>query len=351
MAPVKAVTVIPGVPESLRLRDADKPKPGNGQVLLRPIRVGICGTDKEIIEGKYGKAPPGSQYLILGHEALAVVEELGGGVDNVSVGDVVVPTVRRPVNCNLPVDYCPMGHYVEHGIWGLHGHAAKYSVTDAKYLVKVPKELVDVAVLTEPLSVVEKGIDVAMSIGRARFDWKPTNALILGAGPIGLLSTMVLRLMGLSTVTVATRPPDSLKARLVRDLGGTYVDAALTSVEGSFDIVVEATGSPQIMVDGLRHLAPNGVMVLLGVYPPGGSISNLGDLMTDSVLNNKVIVGSVNAGIRHFEMGLRHMADAKDRFGDWLSRLITKRATLDNYQEAYSWTHEDVKTVLEINPL
>ena len=160
---MKAVTVIPGVPESLRLRDVDKPKPNHGQVLLKPIRVGICGTDKEIIEGKYGKAPPGSQYLILGHEALAVVEELGDGVDNVSVGDVVVPTVRRPLDCNLPVDYCPLGHYVEHGIWGLHGHAAEYSVTDAKYLVKVPKELVDVAVLTEPLSVVEKGIDVAFS--------------------------------------------------------------------------------------------------------------------------------------------------------------------------------------------
>ncbi|WP_291998616.1 glucose 1-dehydrogenase [Caldivirga sp.] len=348
---MKAVTVIPGVPESLRLRNVDKPKPNHGQVLLKPIRVGICGTDKEIIEGKYGKAPPGSQYLILGHEALALVEELGDGVDNVSVGDVVVPTVRRPVNCDLPVDYCPMGHYVEHGIWGLHGHAAEYSVTDAKYLVKVPKELIDVAVLTEPLSVVEKGIDVALSIGGSRFEWKPKNALILGAGPIGLLSTMVLRLMGLSTTTVATRPPDSLKARLVRELGGVYVDAALSSIEGFFDLVVEATGSPQVTVDGLRHLAPNGVMVLLGVYPPGGVISDLGGVLTDSVLNNKILVGSVNANVRHFELGLRHMADAKSKFGDWLNRLITKRATLDNYQEAYSWTHDDIKTVLEINPL
>lgn len=348
---MKAVTVIPSVPESLRLRDVEKPKPNRGQVLLRPIRVGICGTDKEIIEGKYGKAPPGSQYLILGHEALAVVEELGDGVDNVSVGDIVVPTVRRPVNCDLPVDYCPMGHYVEHGIWGLHGHAAEYSVTDARYLVKVPKDLVDVAVLTEPLSVVEKGIDVAMSIGKSRFDWKPRNALILGAGPIGQLSTMVLRLMGLETVTVATRPPDSLKARLIKDLGGSYVDAASTSIEGLFDIVIEATGSPNVLIDGLRHLAPNGVMVLLGVYPSGGAISNLGDVMTELVLSNKIIVGSVNAGIKHFEMGLKHMAEAKERFGDWLSRLITKRASLDNYQEAYSWTHEDIKTVLEINPL
>lgn len=348
---MKAVTVIPGVPESLRLRDVDKPGPKRGQVLLRPISVGVCGTDKEIIEGKYGKAPPGSQYLILGHEALAVVEELGDGVDNVAVGDIVVPTVRRPVDCNLPVDYCPVGHYVEHGIWGLHGHAAEYSVTDAAYLVKVPKDLVDVAVLTEPLSVVEKGIDVALSVGKSRFGWEPRSALILGAGPIGLLATMVLRLMGLSTVTVATRPPDSLKARLVRDLGGVYVDAAIEHVEGFFDIVIEATGSTQVIQDGLRHLAPNGVMVLLGVYPQGGQLSDVGSILTDAVLNNKVIVGSVNAGVKHFEMGLRHMAEAKERFGDWLSRLITKRASLANFQEAYTWTHDDVKTVLDINPI
>ncbi len=347
---MKAVTVVPGVPESLRLREVDKPKPSRGQVLLRPIRVGICGTDKEIIEGKYGKAPPGSQYLILGHEALAEVAELGDGVDNASVGDIVVPTVRRPLDCNLPVDYCPVGHYVEHGIWGLHGHAAEYSVTDAKYLVKVPKEIADIAVLTEPLSVVEKGIDVALSLGRSRFEWSPRSALVLGAGPIGLLATMVLRLMGISTVTTATRPPDSLKARLVRDLGGVYVDSAVEPIEGQFDIVVEATGSPQVLIEGLRHLAPNGIYVLLGVYPPGGLMQQLGELATDMVLNNKVIVGSVNAGLKHFEMAIKHLKESKDRFGDWALRLITKRATLDNYQEAYTWTHDDIKTVLEIAP-
>ncbi|WP_069808346.1 glucose 1-dehydrogenase [Vulcanisaeta thermophila] len=345
---MKAVTVVPGVPESLRLRDVNRPSPGRGQVLLRPVEVGVCGTDKEIIEGKYGKAPEGSQYLILGHEALAEVAELGQGVDNVGVGDLVVPTVRRPLDCDLPVDFCPVGHYLEHGIWGLHGHAAEYSVTDAQYLVRVPKELADVAVLTEPLSVVEKGIDMAFRIGQARFDWKPRNALILGAGPVGLLATMVLRLMGLNTTTVATRPPESLKARLVRDIGGKYVDATIEQVTGEFDIVVEATGSWKVAMDSVRNLAPNGVYVLLGVYPSGGSMQGVGDLMTQLVLNNRVIVGSVNAGLKHFELTLEHMRQARSQFGDWLSKLITKRVTLDNYQEAYSWTHDDIKTVLEI---
>ncbi len=345
---MKAVTVIPGIPESLRLRDVPKPSPGNGQVLLRPIRVGVCGTDKEIIEGRYGKAPEGSQYLILGHEAVAEVAELGDGVDNVGVGDVVVPTVRRPLNCDLPVDFCPVGHYLEHGIWGLHGHAAEYSVTDAKYLVRVPKEITDIAVLTEPLSVVEKGIDMAMRIGQARFEWKPKTALILGAGPVGLLATMVLRLMGLNTVTTATRPPDSLKARLVKELGGTYIDSVAEQISGEFDVVIEATGSPQVINEGLKHVAPNGVYVLLGVYPSGGSLGNLGELMTSVVLNNKVIVGSVNAGIKHFEMALEHLRRAKDEFNNWPAKLITKRANLSNYQEAYTWTHDDIKTVLEI---
>ncbi|MGC8597241.1 MAG: glucose 1-dehydrogenase [Thermocladium sp.] len=346
---MKAVTVVPGVPNSIRLRDVDKPSPRRGEALLRPLQIGICGTDKEIIEGKYGKAPDGSQFLILGHEALARVEAIGDGVDSVAEGEVVVPTVRRPVNCDLPVDYCPMGHYVEHGIWGLHGHAAEFSVTDSKYLVKVPKEVMDVAVLTEPLSVVEKGIDVAMRVGESRFDWRPSTALIMGAGPIGLLATMVLRLMGLKTVTAATRPVDSLKARLAQELGSKYIDTLTDKVEGEFDLVVEATGAISVAMESIKYLAAGGVMVLLGVYPQGGEAHDVGSLLTDAVLNNKAIIGSVNASIKHFENGLQHMVKSKAIHGDWLNKLITKVSTLDNYGEAYTWTHEDIKTVLKIS--
>ncbi len=157
--------------------------------------------------------------------------------------------------------------------------------------------------------------------------------------------------MGLSTVTTATRPPDSLKAKLVKELGGTYVDSMTEQISGEYDIVIEATGSPQVISEGgLRHIAPNGVYVLLGVYPSGGSLSGLGELMTNVVLNNKVIIGSVNAGIRHFEMALEHLRRAKDEFNNWPAKLITKRANLSNYQEAYTWTHDDIKTVLEITP-
>ncbi len=184
---MKAITVIPLVKDSLALRDMPKPSPKRGQVLLSPIEVGVCGTDKDIIEGKYGAPPPGEEYLILGHEAVAEVVELGDGVDNVGVGDIVVPTVRRPTTCTLPInelDYCPRGTYAEHGIWYLHGFAAEFAVTDSQYLVRVPKEVVDVAVLTEPpLSIVEKGVDLALRLGKARFEsWNPRRVLIMGAG-------------------------------------------------------------------------------------------------------------------------------------------------------------------------
>ena len=282
-------TVIPGVPESLKLRGV--PRPGRGQVLLRPLMVGVCGTDKEIIEGKYGAAPEGSDYLILGHEALAEVAELGGGVDNVSVGDLVVPTVRRPLNCDLPPDYCPPGRYLEHGIWGLHGHAAEYSVTDASYLVKVPKEIADVAVLMEPLSVVEKGVEIGIAAYQQRLERRPERALVLGAGPVGLLAAMVLRLMGITVTAVATRPHDSLKARMVREIGGAYIDITHEGLSGTYDIVVEATGAPLVALEGLKRLGPGGVEVLLGVYPSGGRVDDVGKLLTEAVLNNKLVVG------------------------------------------------------------
>ena len=258
----------------------------------------------------------------------------------------MVPTVRRPLNCDLPPDYCPPGRYLEHGIWGLHGHAAEYSVTDASYLVKVPKEIADVAVLMEPLSVVEKGVEIGIAAYQQRLGRRPERALVLGAGPVGLLAAMVLRLMGISVTAVATSPHDSLKARMVREIGDAYIDITHEGLSGTYDIVVEATGAPLMALEGLKRLGPGGVEVLLGVYPSGGRVDDVGRLLTEAVLNN--VVGSVNAGVKHFEAAARHLKEAKEMFGDWAKRLVTKTAKLDNYHEAYSWTRDDIKTVLLI---
>lgn len=351
---MKAVTVIPMVRDSLALRDMPKPSPGRGQVLLSPIEVGVCGTDKDIIEGRYGAPPPGEEYLILGHEAVAEVVELGDGVDNVGVGDIVVPTVRRPTTCTLPItelDYCPRGTYAEHGIWYLHGFAAEFAVTDSQYLVKVPREAVDVAVLTEPLSIVEKGIDLALRLGTARFgSWSPRRVLIMGAGPIGMLSLMVVRLRGFVDVTVtATRPYDSLKAKLVREIGATYVNTNVDQISGDFDIVIEATGSTSAAYEALKHLGNDGVAVLLGIYLDSKSV-NIGPLL-DDWRRNKLIIGVTNASIRAFEMGVSDLVKAKFEFGNWVRKLITKEVPLDEYEYAYNWGHEDIKSVIQIRSL
>jgi threonine dehydrogenase-like Zn-dependent dehydrogenase len=351
---MKAVTVIPLVRDSLKLRDMPKPKPRNGQVLLQPIEVGVCGTDKDIIEGKYGAPPPGEEYLILGHESVAVVGELGDGVDGVSPGDIVVPTVRRPTTCTLPMtelDYCPKGTYAEHGIWYLHGFAAEYAVTDAKYLVKVPKETQDIAVLTEPLSIVEKGVKLALELGKARFrSWNPKKVLIMGAGPIGMLSLMVMRLRGFTDITVtATRPYDSYKAKLVKEIGATYVNTLVDQLGGDFDIVIEATGSTSAAYDALRQLGADGVAVLLGIYLDN-KVVNVAPLF-DDWRKNKLIIGATNASIDAFEDGVNDLVKAKLEFGGWVRKLITREVPLDEYEYAYTWGHDDIKSVIQIRSL
>src|SRR5439155_948363 len=210
-------------------------------------RIGICGTDLEIIQGSYGEAPSGSDYLILGHECLATVEEAPSNSAGIKKGDLVVPTVRRPDGClncqNGESDMCLTGHYKEHGIKGLHGFCSEYSVSDINFLVPVPAELSDVAVLLEPTSVAGKGVFQSFKI-QERMIWKPQRALVLGTGPVGLLTVLLLRIRGLDVTAVATRPKDSLKARIVEKIGGTYVNAndqSITSL-GKFDLILEETG-------------------------------------------------------------------------------------------------------------
>ncbi|MFP3236170.1 MAG: glucose 1-dehydrogenase [Vulcanisaeta sp.] len=351
---MKAVTVVPLMKDSLALREMPKPSLGKGQVLLEPIEVGVCGTDKDIIEGKYGAAPPGEEYLILGHEAVASVAELGDGVDNVSVGDIVVPTVRRPTTCTLPItelDYCPRGTYAEHGIWYLHGFAAEYAVSDARFLVKVPKEIVDVAVLTEPLSIVEKGIKLALELGKARFSsWSPRKVLIMGAGPIGMLALMVMRLRGFTDVTItATRPYDSPKAKLAKEIGAKYVNVNVDQLSDEFDIVIEATGSSSAAYEALRHLSADGVAVLLGIYLDS-KVVNMAPLL-DDWRRNKLIIGATNASIGSFQDGVADLVKAKFEFGGWVRKLITKEVPLDEYEYAYYWGHDDIKSVIQIRSL
>src|SRR5215472_16956834 len=204
---MKAVAVNPGRSGSAQLIDVPKPTPGENEALLKIIRVGVCGTDLEIIQGTYGEAPSSSDYLTIGHESLAIVEKIESDCTGIGQGSLVVPTVRRPddcVNCLAgESDMCLTGQYKEHGIKGLHGFCSEFAISDVNFLVPVPSELSEVAVLLEPMSVAQKGVLQSFKI-QERMIWKPTRALVLGTGPIGLLTVLALRLRGLDVTAVAT---------------------------------------------------------------------------------------------------------------------------------------------------
>lgn len=349
---LKAIAVTPGKGGSVTLIEAPRPTPAAEEALLRTNKIGICGTDLEIIQGSYGEAPEGSDYLILGHECLATVEEIPSNSAGIKKGDLVVPTVRRPDTClncqNGESDMCLTGQYKEHGIKGLHGFCSEYSVSDLNYLVPVPSELSEVAVLLEPTSVAEKGVLQSFKI-QERMIWKPQTALVLGTGPVGLLTSLLLRLRGLDVTAVATRPKDSLKARIVEKTGATYVNANEQPITGlgRFDLIMEETGVASLAAEAQGLLNNNGVFCLLGIYRPSLATQDIGHSYDDIVLGNKIMFGSVNANKRCFLSGIEDFKTIQQRFPGVLKSMFTKTVRPSDYLQAYNPSKDDVKSVIE----
>jgi threonine dehydrogenase-like Zn-dependent dehydrogenase len=349
---VKAIAVTPGKAGSVRLIDTPQPTPSAGQALLRTSKIGICGTDLEIIQGGYGEAPSGSDYLILGHECLATVEEVPANSAGIKKGNLVVPTVRRPdacLNCQSEEsDMCLTGQYKEHGIKGLHGFCSEYSASDLNFLVPVPAELSEVAVLLEPTSVAEKGVRQSFKI-QERMIWKPQKALVLGTGPVGLLTVLLLRLRGLDVTAVATRPKDSLKASVVEKIGGTYVNANDQPITGlgKFDLILEETGVASLAAEAQGLLNNNGVLCLLGIYRPNLATQDIGHSYDDIVLGNKITFGSVNANKRYFVKGIQDFKTIQQRFPGVLKSMFTRMVGPSDYSQAYSPTKDDIKSVID----
>ncbi len=352
---MKAIVVTPGKQGSLRMVEQAQPVAGENEVLLQVLRVGVCGTDRDIIAGFYGEAPPGEGQLAIGHESLCRVEEAGG--PGFSKGDLVVPTVRRPcpercLNCaSGESDMCLTGHYSEHGIKGLHGFAREFAATVSSFLTRLPESLAAVGVLLEPLTVAEKGIFQAYAM-QSRMKWQPKKALVLGAGPVGLLSTALLRLMGLEVHTAATRPIESLKAKLVRQLGAEYVNVKeepLNRMEHRFDLVLEVTGSPAVALEAQNLTSQNGVVSFLGIYREQTATEDAGKIFTNLVLGNRVYFGSVNANRTYFDMGAKDLVRIESRWPGFLSSLITRKVGVEDFQKAYEpESEEEVKTVLDL---
>jgi threonine dehydrogenase-like Zn-dependent dehydrogenase len=345
---VKAISLEPGTPDSLRLVEIAEPDPRPGDLLVEVLAVGICGTDHEIIEGDLGYPPPGRDRLILGHEALARVVDAGesGGF---AAGDLVAPIVRRPdpvpcPNCAMGEwDMCQNGQFGEAGIRGLDGYAVERLALPEAFAVPVAASTVAVGVMVEPASVVAKGWEHILHIG-ARSIWEPKMALVTGAGPIGLLAAL-FALEHCEQVHVLDRAADGPKPGLVGDLGVTYHHDGLETIDERFDVIVECTGDVEMMMEAPRVTRPNGIVCLAGVADEGTSAGAA--FARDMVLENRVMFGTVNANRRHYEEAAR-VLEAADR--SWLDRVLDRRLPLDQWEEAYRREPDTVKTIIEFLP-
>lgn len=331
-----ALAVVPGVAKSLHVTALPRPEPAAGQAVVRVRRVGVCGTDQEIIEAKFGSAPVGERALVLGHEVLGVVEAVGTGVAAVAVGDLVTATVRRPDGCPACIagqpDMCLWQGYTERGIIGAHGYMAERFVEEVRHLVPVPPALEPVGVLLEPLSVVEKALRQANLIQRRRVSWAPRRAVVLGAGPIGLLGTLLLRARGMEVVTIARRPAPNAAAATVSASGARYVslrEVSLAEVAAdmpTIDLAFESTGSAPLAFEGMGLLGGNGVLVLLSLTG-GEQVAPLpvAELNRELVLGNKVVVGSVNSAREDFETRVADLGRFEALWPRLTGSLITHR--------------------------
>ncbi|HSH93881.1 MAG TPA: glucose 1-dehydrogenase [Roseimicrobium sp.] len=366
---MRAIGVVPSKRE-VRLLEHEMPRITRAtQVRIRTLDVGICGTDREICTFVYGEPPKGFDYLVLGHESLGQVLEVGADVKNLKVGDLVVPSVRRPCaheNCEPckaeRQDYCSTGNYIERGIKSLHGYMAEYYVEDEQFLNFVPQDLRDVAVMTEPLTIAEKGLQQVWQVQK-RLPWassipgKPPGhglkAVVLGAGPIGILGTMALLVRGFDTYVYSRSKAPNVKSDLVNSLGAKYISslevtpAQLAEQVGNIDLVYEAVGGSRVSFDVMEVLGVNGIFVFTGIPAPGKKIEIDGEqLMRNIVLKNQAIVGTVNADRESFQNAIADLGEFKRRWPKQLESMITGRFAPDHYLDLLVGKNTGIKNVI-----
>lgn len=357
---MRAMTVVPGRPESAQLSEVAEPAADDGSVLVETMLVGLCGTDSEIIEQGVGYPPPGADSLVLGHETIARVLQ-APTASGLTPGDLVTGIVRRPCPARCPAcargewDFCRSGTYIEHGIRGSAGFGRQRWRSEPAYLIPVPAALGELGVLVEPMSVVCKALEAAAHIA-ARAYANPTRLLVTGAGPIGLLAAAAAVTAGFE-VTVLDRMPAGVKPDLARALGATYAhdigtlggmdtDDIFTAANGTpqFDVVLECSGATEVIARSATMLGQGGVMVLIGIAGHGCPPAQLGMVTNALIRSNAALVGTVNAGRRHY-------ADAVDALlridRSWLSELITRRVSLAGWPAALRRGDDDVKVVVD----
>ena len=351
---MKAIGVRDGA-EQAELMELPKPDPEPDEALVRTLRVGVDGTDHEVIAGSHGGSPEGEDFLVLGHEAVGVVEDPNG--TDLEAGDVVVPTVRRPPNGpnryfeNEEPDMAPEGQYHERGIVGAHGFMAEYFTSPASKLVSVPPELAEHGFLVEPISITEKAAEHAVA-SRSAFEWDPESALVLGNGSLGLLTLAMFEQRFERTYCLGRRERPDPTIDIIESLGSTYVNSNETpipeipEVYEAPDLIYEATGYAKHPFEAIEALAPNGVLAALGVPSDWEFEIDGGKLHREIVLHNKAIVGSVNSNVGQFEAAVDSLGSLSDSF---LDSLVTGVYDLDNFEAAFVDDDTTIKTAIQFS--
>ena len=294
---------------------AEPEGPAAAQVLLRLLEGGVCGTDSAVAEFEFGCPPDGEQSLILGHEAVGIVEAIGPEVRGLETGQLVVPMVRRDCAPGCAMcqrgrrDNCLTGEYAERGIFGMHGYLCEFAVDEERDVIPVPAELADFAVLVEPASVIEKAWELALRLHAG----EPRRVLVLGAGPIGMLAAWCARRNGFEVTVVSREAEDSARAQLLTRHGVRY---ARTLDGVSADIVLEACGSAALAMASMGVLRRLGVLILLGARPAEVRLPSL-----DMIIGNHIMAGSVNASRDHFERAVARLRSYDER---WLAPMLTR---------------------------
>jgi threonine dehydrogenase-like Zn-dependent dehydrogenase len=370
---MKAVAVFPASRE-VRLIDQEEPRIRRpDQARVRILDVGVCGTDKEICTFAYGTPPTGADHLVIGHEALGEVLEVGDEVRGLRAGDLVVPTVRRP--CSSPgcrpcraghQDFCESGGFTERGIRGAHGYLTEMVVEEARYLSRVPSQLREVGVLVEPLTIAEKAAHQLLGLMQRRPPWvdpaageqglgRGLQALVVGAGPVGLLGAMVLRQTEFGTFIYSREEEPDPRVHVAQAMGAAYISSRAVPTDrlaarmGPIDLVYEAAGHSRLAMEVLRALGPNGVYVLTGVP----SVETLVEadpaaILRDIVLKNQVVLGTVNAGSDAFASAVADLEGFDHRWPSAVRPLVGQRTPMEDAVPRILDRPAGIKTVIAV---
>lgn len=347
---MRALTASPEKPGSARLADVPEPPGEDGLLLADGLLLGICGTDREIAAGAFGTAPEGKSELIIGHESLGRVRE-APGQNGFEPGDLVAGLVRHPdpepcAQCAAgEYDLCTNGRYTERGVVGRDGYGSEQWRLQPAFAVKIPDSLGECGVLTEPASIIAKAFEQIGHVADQREVWQPRSALVLGAGPIGLLAALACAQRGIEP-HVLDRVTTGPKPDLVRRLGGQYHHDA-GSLTGGYDLALECSGTAALMLEALSRTAATGVTCLIGIPSAGRKTeTDLGGMYRRLVLANQIVIATMTANRRHFQEAIELLSQADH---DWLSAMITRRLDLPQWEEAFASPREHVKTVIRVS--